>query len=202
MRIIAGKARRTSLKAPPGEAVRPTADRVKETLFAMLEPLAGLRVLDLFAGSGALGLEAYSRGAEYVVLVERNPRHIDVIRANLAAAVHAAAEPDPVPVRVAPGDVRIVARRLAELAGSFDLILADPPYSPARGEYGAADLLGDAEFAAWAGTRPILMIEHDADTALPLTSSWHVLKQRQCGRTMLSFYRQSGSRPPPDVASP
>ena len=85
MRIISGHARRIQLQTPAGRDLRPTSDRVKETLFAMLEPLAELRVLDLFAGTGALGLEALSRGAADVVFVEHNSRHVRLIEENLAA---------------------------------------------------------------------------------------------------------------------
>ena len=79
MRVISGKAGGIRLQAPDGDAMRPTEDRVKEALFATLGNLQGLRVLDLYSGSGALGLEALSRGASEVVMVEKNPRHIPFI---------------------------------------------------------------------------------------------------------------------------
>ena len=121
MRIIAGLAKGRRISAPPGEDVRPTADRVREALFSSLQPLLpGARVLDLYAGSGALGLEAVSRGAAHATLVERDRRTLAVLSAN----VEAVGLPG---VVVLPHDVG------AALAGvlpgtPFDLALADPPY--------------------------------------------------------------------------
>lgn len=120
-RIIAGSARGRRLKVPAGEA-RPTTDRVRESLFASLDHtlggFAGARVLDLFAGSGALGLEAASRGASHVVLVERDRPAAAVIRQNATVVG--------VPgVRVVPVAVRTF---LSGDPEPFDLVLADPPY--------------------------------------------------------------------------
>lgn len=121
MRIVAGAARGRRLTVPKGTDVRPTADRVKEALFSSLQPhLPGARVLDLYAGSGALGLEALSRGADQVTFVERAPAAIAAIERNIA-------------VVALPGTeiLRVDAR--AALAGRipgapFDLVLIDPPY--------------------------------------------------------------------------
>ena len=85
MRVIAGKARRLNLKTIPGNDTRPTTDRIKETLFNILQPeIPGCRFLDLFSGSGAIGIEALSRGAEYAVFVEKNPKACTCIRENLS----------------------------------------------------------------------------------------------------------------------
>ena len=86
MRVIAGTLGGRRLKAPPGRGTRPTSDRVREALFAMLGDLDGARVLDLFAGTGALGIEALSRGAASAVFVERDARAAAVLRANLTDA--------------------------------------------------------------------------------------------------------------------
>ncbi len=189
MRIISGKARRIQLKCITGRGIRPTGDRVKETLFSMLGPLEGLRVLDLFAGTGALGLEALSRGAAQVVLVERERRHVEFLRENLAAVTKAMGGVPENAVRVVNCDVRGFHRRIPELAGAFDVILADPPYATAEGEYGCHELLNDADFAAWAGTKPLLVLEHDAEILPPWAplSHWTFLKDRQIGNTTLSF---------------
>lgn len=121
-RIIGGVAGGRRLRTPPGEATRPTAERVREALFSSLEAgggLAGLVVLDLYAGSGALGLEARSRGAARVVLVEHDRRTAELVRANARALGL-----DGVRVVAAP-----VGRFLAgETSARFDLVLADPPY--------------------------------------------------------------------------
>lgn len=120
-RIISGTARGRPIKVPPG-GTRPTTDRVRESLFAAVDHLiggfAGTRVLDLYAGSGALGLEAASRGAELAVLVERDRRAAAIAREN-AGVVGAAG------VRVVPIPV---AAFLAGEPAAFDVVLADPPY--------------------------------------------------------------------------
>ncbi len=121
IRIIAGSARRTQLEVPDGDAVRPTADRTREALFSHLGNLAGKRVVDLFAGSGALGLEAASRGAENVVLIEKNPRHATVLAENIERVRRAGC---PAALRVEKGDAADFFRWPA----GCDLILADPPY--------------------------------------------------------------------------
>jgi 16S rRNA (guanine966-N2)-methyltransferase len=135
VRIIAGEWRGRKLAAPKGEATRPTADRARETLFAMLTSrlgdFEGLQVADLFAGSGALGLEALSRGAENCLFVEQDRAAVDVIRANIAML---GAGPR---ARVEAGSV--MALRAA--TKPLDLILADPPYRSGAGEVALDRLL-------------------------------------------------------------
>ena len=127
MRIVAGAAKGRRLTAPSGDDVRPTADRAKEALFASLQPLlAQARVLDLYAGSGALGLEALSRGAASVTFVERERRALDALRRNIE-------------VVALPGTTVVAApveRALSEplAGGPFDLALADPPYHTPKAE--------------------------------------------------------------------
>lgn len=127
MRIIAGEWRRRLLRAPPGEATRPTADRTRETLFAMLASrlgsFEGLRVADLFAGSGALGLEALSRGAAECLFVEQEPAALRTLRTNIAALraqTHCIVQATSV-MRLGPAKV------------PHDLILLDPPYGSGAG---------------------------------------------------------------------
>jgi 16S rRNA (guanine966-N2)-methyltransferase len=124
MRIIAGKWRGRPLEAPPGLGTRPTADRVRETLFSMFASRLGgfedLRVADLFAGSGALGLEALSRGAASATFVENDPEAAAIIRRN--------AERLGAPARLLSGSALALPRSEA-----FDLIFADPPYAPGSG---------------------------------------------------------------------
>lgn len=128
MRIIAGEWRGRKLTAPKGEGTRPTADRARETLFAMLTSrlgdFAGLQVADLFAGSGALGLEALSRGAEQCLFVEQDRAAVDVIRANIAALG-------------AQARCRVEVASVMQLRAAprpLDLILVDPPYQSGAGE--------------------------------------------------------------------
>jgi 16S rRNA (guanine(966)-N(2))-methyltransferase RsmD len=139
VRIIAGSLRSRTLTAPPGLATRPTSDRLRETLFNVLTPrVAGARFLDLYAGSGAVGIEALSRGAARVEFVEREPRALKVLRENLKK------------LGITSGfriDSRSVAAALKELgkeAQRFDLIYLDPPWDAAA-EYAAAlGVLGGA----------------------------------------------------------
>ena len=122
MRVIAGKARRLPLKTLPGADTRPTTDRIKETLFNILQPeLLHCRFLDLFSGSGAIGIEALSRGARKAVFVEKNPKACACIRDNLAFTKLA---PDG---QVMNMDV-LQALRSLEGEGPFDCIFMDPPY--------------------------------------------------------------------------
>lgn len=121
-RIIAGEARGRKIDVPP-EGTRPTSDRAREGLFSSLQVrfgFEGATVLDLFAGSGALGLEAASRGADEVVLVETDPQAVDIIRANMAVVRH-------------PGTTVVEMKASTYLAQApaehFDMVLADPPYT-------------------------------------------------------------------------
>jgi 16S rRNA (guanine966-N2)-methyltransferase len=126
MRIIAGEWRGRPLVTPKGDATRPTADRVREALFSMLASrlgtFEGLRVADLFAGSGALGLEALSRGAGHCTFVEQDSAALDALRANIAKLGTKAAE-----VRAGSVMALPIARE------PYDLILLDPPYATGAG---------------------------------------------------------------------
>jgi 16S rRNA (guanine966-N2)-methyltransferase len=124
VRVVAGDFKGRRLHAPRGSRTRPTADRVREALFSMLGDVSGARVLDLYAGSGALGIEALSRGAASALFVERDAAALDALRRNLDATG-------------APGEVRRqdVERFLGRPEGTFDLVFCDPPYdvAPAAG---------------------------------------------------------------------
>jgi 16S rRNA (guanine966-N2)-methyltransferase len=139
VRIIAGRWRGRSLVAPQGQATRPTADRVREALFSMLASrlgsFEGLKVADLFAGSGALGLEALSRGAASCTFVETDRSALEALRANVATlgAVSQA--------EIRAGD----ATRLA--GGPFDLVAADAPYGSGLGHKAVAHLAGTGALA-------------------------------------------------------
>jgi 16S rRNA (guanine(966)-N(2))-methyltransferase RsmD len=124
MRVIAGKARRLQLRTPEGFDTRPTTDKTKETLFNILNPyLADADFLDLFSGSGAIGIEALSRGAKYAAFVENNKTALDCIKANLQfTKLSEAAEILPYSVEEAI--------RILEIKGKvFDVIFMDPPYN-------------------------------------------------------------------------
>jgi 16S rRNA (guanine966-N2)-methyltransferase len=120
VRIVAGEFKGRRLATPRGTGTRPTADRVREALFSMLGDVGGARVLDLYAGSGALGIEALSRGAASAVFVERDPQAVAAIERNLA----------PLDVEAAVRRADVV-RWLARAEGPFDLVFCDPPYDVA-----------------------------------------------------------------------
>ncbi len=192
MRIISGRAGGIRLQAPEGDAVRPTEDRVKETLFASLGSLQGLRVLDLFSGCGSLGLEALSRGASEVVMVEKNPRHIPYIEKNLSAVLKSM-QGDCGKSRILLADVCQVAERLPELAGHIDLVLADPPYNPPPGSFGGRELLLHPHFTLWCGRQTRFVLEHETGSELPWfpQSAWKLERQKKFGRRTLSWLRQA-----------
>jgi 16S rRNA (guanine(966)-N(2))-methyltransferase RsmD len=193
MRVIGGHDRGRRLRAPRGLATRPTADRVRVTLFDVLGPaVAGARVLDLFAGTGAVGIEALSRGAARVVLVERDPSALRALRANLAAlgAPRAAA-------RVMAGDVTRLLPELGAQEGPFDFVFIDPPYATALA---ARTLEGlGATRVCRAGTEVI--VQHSTRTTLPPVPGFAPHRRpRQFGDTALTFlraeeYTPDGSRP-------
>ncbi len=148
MRIIAGQWRGRKLAVPAGDTTRPTADRVREMLFSMLASRLGsleqLRVADLYAGSGALGLEALSRGAAFACFVEQDPRALAAIRANVDSLG-------------AEKQSEILARPAQSLppAKPFDLIFADPPYAAGSG----SAALGQVLKAGWASKGSWVSIE-------------------------------------------
>ncbi len=124
MRIIAGERKGLRLHAPRGSAVRPTSDRVKEAMFNLVRDVSGARVLDAYAGSGALGLEALSRGAAAVVLVERDASSARLARRNIERVGLEGAD-------LVTTTIEAHLRREAESARQYDLVLVDPPYEAA-----------------------------------------------------------------------
>lgn len=188
MRIIGGLAGGIRLDAPPGRALRPTEDRVKESLFGTLGDLSGKTVVDLFAGTGALGLEALSRGAASVFLIELERAHVRCIERNLEA-VRKAMGGTGGECTVLTLDARRAPTALSALAGAVDLILADPPYAEAGGNYRATDIVNDAALAEWAGVGCLLALEHSVHNVLPWypLNSWNLLRQKTYGISVLSF---------------
>jgi 16S rRNA (guanine(966)-N(2))-methyltransferase RsmD len=136
MRIIAGSYRSRSLEAPPGLATRPTSDRLRETLFNVLASrIAGAAFLDLYAGSGAVGIEAISRGAASVEFVERAPAALKVLRANLGRLGLSEG------FRINSSNVKTALQRMNP-AARFDLIFLDPPYDAAAEYESTLGMLG------------------------------------------------------------
>ena len=176
MRVVAGKHRGRRLRAPSGRGTRPTSDRVREALFSILGPVEGLRVLDLFAGSGALGIEALSRGAAHVTFVERDHRAADMIRANLEGL----GEEGDVVVRDALGWLRAAAP-----GTGYDLVLVDPPYDSA--DRLAAPLSRDLPGVLAA--EGLIVIE--SDRRRPLTLDLPVADERTYGDTRIAIQHAS-----------
>lgn len=172
---------------PKNGAIRPTTDRVKESMFAILGDLRGTRVLDLFAGTGSLGLEALSRGAAMVAFVESDPRHIRLIERNLLAVKKAmgAQFTEAVVVR---GDASKAPYLAALPSGPYDIIIADPPY---RGPVTAGDLVNAPAFAEFAD-RGIVVVEHHNSVSVGAgpSSLWKLLKSSSYGKTRVSFLRR------------
>ena len=172
MRVIAGRFKGRRLEAPGGARTRPTSDRVREAVFSMLGDVEDQRVLDLFAGSGALAIEALSRGASSAVLVDSERRAIDAIRANLAPLGDAGAQ-------VVRSDA-LAWLRTAE--GSYDLVFLDPPYSSAR-------TLGDPLTQALpAVLSPDARIVSESDKRDPLLLALPLLTERTYGDTRIAIH--------------
>ena len=177
MRVVAGRFGGRRLSAPPGRETRPTADRVREALFSMLGPLHGARVLDLFAGSGALAIEALSRGAACAVLVERDPRAVAVIQANLRALGLGRAE-----ARVVAAPVRAALREASRRGETYDLVLLDPPYRSAP-ELGR-ELSAALEPLLAVGARVVT----ESDRRAPLELSLPLTHDRRYGDTLIRIH--------------
>ena len=182
MRVIGGKAKGTLLKAPPGQLIRPTTSVVKEAIFSILENTVscGDRVLDLYAGSGALGIEALSRQAEWADFVERSRKCCDIIKYNLDR-------------------VRLLAKAhiyccsaskaVAFLSNNYDIIFMDPPYS----DPSVGNLLATIANSKLLGENTTIVICHA--NRFPLSSDYdglHLAKQRHYGDTFISIYQGEG----------
>jgi 16S rRNA (guanine966-N2)-methyltransferase len=184
MRITGGTLRSRGLKAPKGAATRPTTDRVREALFGILTSagaIEGARVLDLYAGTGALALEALSRGASAALLVESAREALGALRAN----VEALGLEDR--ARVVAGDVAQAMRRLGD-AGPFDLVFADPPWAMVDDGPPIAAL---ADLARRGGIAPEgrVVLEHSARTPPPDIDGLVRLDTRRYGDSALTFYK-------------
>jgi 16S rRNA (guanine966-N2)-methyltransferase len=187
-RIISGSARGTRLAAPAGQQTRPTGDKVKEALFSILAPrMPADGFLDLYAGTGQIGLEAASRGATGVVLVENAPASLAVIQAN-RGKTHLERQTE-----VLAGDVAAVLPRLIAAGRQFGLIFLDPPYREALADL--ARLAASMEKLL----RPdgLVILEHESRD-LPPDFVTNLQLQRSCqyGTAMLSFYKVDQSAKP------
>ena len=178
LRVIAGKAKGRKLKSVPGDTTRPVTDRVKEALFNILahrfaDKLEGARVLDLFAGTGALGIEALSRGAGFALFVEESAEGRGLIRGNVEALG-------------LTGRSKIFRRDAIDLgvAGTmqpFGLLFADPPYGRSLGE----QALQSARSGGWLAAGAICVVEESASARFPPGAGFTLLDERSYGDTII-----------------
>src|SRR5262245_14391995 len=182
MRVIGGAARGRRLKVPKGHAVRPTAARVKEALFNILShDFSGMRVLDLFAGSGNVSIEALSRGAAMAILIEESPRSAAVIRDNLSRLQLS----ERAQVWIAP--VARSLKKLAKSGESFDLIFLDPPYDKGL----VATSLKKLAHCDLLSSSGCVVVEHSAREEVKSRYDALVLnEQRRYGDTLLTFFKK------------
>lgn len=182
MRVISGRLRGHALIAPKGQGLRPTADLVKETLFNMLGgQVPAATFLDLFAGTGSIGIEALSRAAAQVVFVEKDPAYLRVLQRNLAACAVEARS------RVYCGDANKILTVLRKEGWRFQFVYLDPPYRQTNMLRDLLRRLADSSLLADTAT----MIAEHAHTFIPpatLNAEISLTKQRRIGDTMLSFY--------------
>jgi len=190
MRVIAGTYRSRILKSPRGLALRPTSDRLRETLFNVLGPgIAGSRFIDLFAGTGAIGIEALSRGALEVVFVENHAPAAALIRRNLESlGVRKVAT---VLAADALRGLEILASRRTSKDSQYDCVFLDPPYASAKDYARVLESLGSRNLLAPGG---VVIAEHRRSFELPEETGalqcYRVLKQ---GDAALSFYRRTAA---------
>lgn len=199
-RVVAGAARGRRLAVPTGTGTRPTSDRAREGLFSALaallggvgdQALAGLRVLDLYAGSGAVGLEALSRGAAHVLLVEKDQRAATVVRANVAATGLPGAC-----VVLARAERLVAAPPEAPATAPYDVVFLDPPYDVPDAV--VEQVLRDLLHHRWLRPEALLVVERATRGGGP---AWPVgtegLRSRRYGEGTLWYGRAAGVVPPP-----
>ncbi|MDP8916267.1 MAG: 16S rRNA (guanine(966)-N(2))-methyltransferase RsmD [Pseudomonadota bacterium] len=191
MRIVGGRFRGRALNAPPGANTRPTSDRTREAVFNILEHgawspgLQGRRVIDLFAGSGALGLEALSRGAAFCLFVETDEAARAAIRDNIEALGLFGAS------RIHRRDATELGARPASAGPAFDLAFLDPPYGRSLGEQALARL---AE-GGWLASDALAVFERAAAEPDPLLDGFEPLDARTYGAARVHFLRRSDAPP-------
>ena len=182
MRIVSGKFRGRNLKGPSSNAIRPTSDRLRESIFNILvhaygDPISGARVLDLFAGTGALGCEAMSRGAKYVLFVEEAAEARALIRENVEALS-------------LTGESKIFRRDAARLGDigpiePFDLIFCDPPYGQSLAERS----LASARDGKWLAPSALVVVEEAVKAAFKAPEGFEELERRVYDDTEIIFLR-------------
>ncbi len=186
MRVIAGRLRGATIRTPDTDAVRPTYDRVRESLFSIIEPhVGGASVLDLFAGSGSLGIECLSRGADSVTFVESDRSVLEVVRTNLDALELQAES------RTVRGDaIRLLKRGLP--GAPFDIVFVDPPYASGLAVE-ALTLLGGSTLLS---DDVLVIVEYETGRPPPESAGrLSLVRTKTYGTTEVGFYKVRGLRP-------
>jgi 16S rRNA (guanine966-N2)-methyltransferase len=181
VRIIGGSLRRSRLDVPDAPGLRPTPDRVRETLFNWLAPIIeGARCLDLFAGTGALGIEALSRGAGWVDFIERDPRLAQALRQNLQRLRQTDAA-----VRCADA-----VQTLGEAAAdAYDVVFVDPPFSESLWQPAVVALEGNG----WLRAGALIYLEMPASAPVDAPDSWNLHRESVAGAVRYALYRRLGA---------
>lgn len=179
MKVMAGKYKGRIIQMPKG--IRPTQQKVRKALFDILGDIKGISFLELFAGSGAIGIEAISKGAKEVVFVERNKRCVSIIKKNLSLIGYPSYE-------IIRTDVFKAIQRLNREGRSFEVIFSDPPYHQNL----AKKTLQTLSIYDILAPNGLLIIEHFNKTVLPRQSGYlELFKQKRYGDTVISFYKRS-----------
>lgn len=189
MRIIGGTAAGTILKVPKGFDVRPTPDLVRQAIFNSLgQRVVGAKVLEVFAGTGALSLECLSRGAAQAYCIEKSGRHAQFIRENLGAANFSAAQ-----MQIRVQDAFVGMAQLAAVREKFDLILADPPYGEKnvgrRSSSFAQRMLDDESLPQLLAENGLLILGHTKRDTLSFPDKWEETKMLKHGDTVIRFLK-------------
>jgi 16S rRNA (guanine966-N2)-methyltransferase len=197
MRVIAGQYRGKSLIAPEGQATRPTSDRARESIFNILQhaawapELEGARVLDLFAGSGALGLEALSRGAAFCLFVETDEAARGAIRDNVEVLELFGC------TRIHRRDATDLGPRPASAGPPFDLVFLDPPYAKGPNEKNMGEkALAELVAHGWLAPDAVLVFERGVDEEALAVEGYEILDERIYGAARVLFLSR-GNQPPP-----
>jgi 16S rRNA (guanine966-N2)-methyltransferase len=187
MRIVAGVHKGRPIQAPKGSKTRPTTDRVRESVFNKLAhadwapDLDGARVIDLFAGSGALGLEAISRGAAFALFVETEPAARGAIRSNVETLQLYGC------TKLHRRDATDLGKKPEKVGAPFDIAFLDPPYGKGLGETALDRLVT----GGWVADHAVAVLEESARTSLKTIPGWKEIDQLEAGETIVRFYARA-----------
>lgn len=183
MRVVGGQFKGRSLFGPKDERVRPTSDKVREALFNIIAhgefPLDGARVLDLFAGTGAMGIEALSRGAAFALFVDDHLESRAIVRRNVETLNLTGV------TKIWRRDATRLDARPPNAGGAFDLVFADPPYRKGLGQ----SALVSARTGGWIADGALIVLEEAADQDIPDPAGFQRIDAREYGDTQAIFYR-------------